>query len=329
MHVCAALLLYLSTAYCAQNPDSKELPADKGNLGDGNFYKNAALGLNLALPGVWQFSGPHFTNAPVSVTQPETESRIGQASSVESYPNTSDGLHRLLSDLFLSAKNNDQAKLSSQVAETEIPNYEEWFTHTFGESKGRNLARQYAGSLKSSKQEFEMLCTELAKQAGEVSVQKMDVAKRYGALPGPLDEYHASWKKTDDSVGPDSQPIGVFYYVDGRFRLNGSFHEIRVLSTNKSGPITPGKLIDRVQPVYPDAARKLGLQGIVAINVIVRKDGTVSVQNVGAGHPLLAPAAVEAVQQWRYEPTTVNGDPVDIQAKVYVVFALKNPPGQK
>ena len=47
-----------------------------------------------------------------------------------------------------------------------------------------------------------------------------------------------------------------------------------------------------------------------------------TVQNVGAGHPLLAPAAVEAVQQWRYKPTTINGEPVDVQTRVYVTFTL-------
>jgi protein TonB len=91
----------------------------------------------------------------------------------------------------------------------------------------------------------------------------------------------------------------------------------------------PGKLIDRVQPVYPEAARQLKIQGTVALNVIVRKDGTVSVQNVGAGHPLLAPAAVAAVQQWHYEPTTVNGEPVEVQTKVYVTFALGKQGAQK
>ena len=470
VRACAALFLCLSAAYCAQNPDPKELPANRGSLVRGNFYNNPALSLSLSLPGTWQFfdrtsystpqqkqsdkemlekarancqgalcgpveidvalqsaigyaiylsahklaseyqnrdryplrklaetmslgslgakwvpdgeltpiklggrpayrliihnshvttakgflyvadsngqvfmllgvakseplalqsalEGLRFTDTPIFVSQPETEPP--QASSVESYPNTSDGLRRLLTDLLLSARNDDRTKLWSQIAEIEIPNYEDWFTHTFGQEKGKNLAGKYASSFKPSKQQFEMLCVELGKQAGEVSVEKVDVAKKYGVLPSSLDEYHANWKKTDDSAGPDSQPIGVFYYIDGKFRLDGSFREIQVLSANKTGPITLGKLISRVQPVYPDAARKLRIQGTVAINVIVRKDGTVSVQNVGTGHPLLAPAAVEAVQQWRYEPTTVNGEPVDIQTKVYVVFALNNPTDQK
>ena len=72
--------------------------------------------------------------------------------------------------------------------------------------------------------------------------------------------------------------------------------------------------------MYPETARKLRLRGMVSVNVVIHKDGTVTVQNVGAGHPLLAPAAVTAVQQWKYEPTTVSGEPVDVQVKVYVTF---------
>ena len=82
----------------------------------------------------------------------------------------------------------------------------------------------------------------------------------------------------------------------------------------------PGKLITRVQPVYPETARKLRLREMVSANVVIHKDGTVTVQNVGAGHPLLGPAAAAAVQQWKYEPTTVSGEPVDVQLKVYVTF---------
>jgi TonB family protein len=146
--------------------------------------------------------------------------------------------------------------------------------------------------------------------------------ERVWDLPGTLDELHANWKKTDAADGPDSQSIGLFYFVDGKFRLNGSFHEVRVLSTTKGGTTVPGRLINRIQPVYPKEAQILRIQGVVAVNVAVRKDGTVKVQNVGAGHPLLAPAAVEAVQQWRYEPTTINGEPVEVQTKVYVTFTL-------
>jgi protein TonB len=229
------------------------------------------------------------------LSQQETGPNTAQLNTAESYPNTLDGLHRLLDDLLLAAKNDDQAKLRSQITEMEIPNYENWFTRTFGQEKGERFGGMYGKSLRASELQFEMLCTELAKQKGEISIEKVDTTRRYGALSGPLDEYKANWKKTDDSVGP----------------------------------LVSAKLINRVQPVYPEAARKLKIQGTVSVKVIVRKDETVTVQNVGAGHPLLAPAAAMAVQQWRYQPTTVNGEPVDVQAKVYVTFTLSNQPNQQ
>lgn len=262
--------------------------------------------------------------SPVVLSQQEAGHKTAQPDTAESHPNTADGLQRLLYDLLLMAKNDDQTKLRSQIAELEIPNYENWFTRTFGQEKGESLAGIYGKSLQTSGLQFEMLCTELAKQEGEISIEKVDTTKRYGLLAGPLDEYNANWKKTDSSVGPDRQSIGVFYFVEGKFRLNGSFHDVRILSKTQGGRLVAAKLINRVQPVYPEIARQLRIQGTVAVNVIVRKDGTVTVQNVGAGHPLLSPAAVAAVQQWRYEPTTINGEPVDVQAKVYVNFALSN-----
>src|SRR5439155_21144183 len=93
-------------------------------------------------------------------------------------------------------------------------------------------------------------------------------------------------KKTDSSEGPNLQAIGLFDFVDGKFRLHEFLHEVRIVSTNKVGApsparpnnVVPGRLVNRVQPVYPEAARQLRIQGMVALNVFVRKDGTVTVQ---------------------------------------------------
>jgi len=239
-----------------------------------------------------------------------------QAATAESYPNTPDGLRQLLLEFLRLAKSGDQAKLRTEISAMEIPDYKNWFTHAFGREDGQKLGDRYETSLKTGELHFEMLWTELAMQQGLISVDRLRVPS------GTVDAYRANWKKTDDSAGPDSQSIGVFYFVDGKFRVDGSRHDLRVLSTNKTGPATVGKLLNRVQPVYPPLARQTKIQGTVAVNVIVRKDGTVEVQTVGSGHPLLMQAAADAVKQWRYEPTTVEGEPVDIQTKIYVVFAL-------
>jgi hypothetical protein len=99
--------------------------------------------------------------SPVVFSQQDAPN-IARSTSAASYPNTPDGLHQLLNDLLLMAKNKDLPKLRSQIAEMEIPNYESWFAGTFGKENGERLGGMYGKSLQIGELQFEMLCTELA-----------------------------------------------------------------------------------------------------------------------------------------------------------------------
>ena len=88
------------------------------------------------------------------------------------------------------------------------------------------------------------------------------------------------------------------------------------------GNVQERNLIKRVDPVYPALAIQAKIQGVVRFNVIVAKDGTVRNLQLVSGHPLLIPAAQEAVRQWAYRPTLLNGAPVEVQTSVDVNFAL-------
>ena len=92
-----------------------------------------------------------------------------------------------------------------------------------------------------------------------------------------------------------------------------------------SGAVQQAKLIRRVDPVYPAQARQEQIQGTVRVSLVISKDGTV--QNVSAvsGHPLLIPAAMEAVKQWVYQPTLLNGNPTEVVTEVDVAFTLDPP----
>lgn len=82
--------------------------------------------------------------------------------------------------------------------------------------------------------------------------------------------------------------------------------------------------ISRVQPIYPEAARKARLQGIVILEAIITKDGNVESVRVLRGiNPLLDNAAMRAVQQWKYRPATFNGRPVPVYLTVTVTFKLQ------
>ncbi|HEX5412122.1 MAG TPA: energy transducer TonB [Terriglobia bacterium] len=88
------------------------------------------------------------------------------------------------------------------------------------------------------------------------------------------------------------------------------------------GQVENAKLINRVQPEYPQLAKMARIQGTVRLEAIISKDGTIQDLKVMSGHPLLVKAALDAVKQWRYQPTLLNGDPVEVVTEIDVNFTL-------
>jgi TonB family protein len=89
-----------------------------------------------------------------------------------------------------------------------------------------------------------------------------------------------------------------------------------------------GLLIKKIPPAYPLDAKLLRLEGTVVLRAIIDRTGEVSEVNALSGPPLLESAAVDAVMQWQYRPYSVNGQPVDVETTIEVVFALdRSQPG--
>jgi periplasmic protein TonB len=88
------------------------------------------------------------------------------------------------------------------------------------------------------------------------------------------------------------------------------------------GNVTAARVLNRVNPVYPPLARQTRISGTVRLHAIIAKDGTVQQLEVMSGHPLLVQAALDAVRQWRYQPTLLNGEPVEVDTTVDVIFSL-------
>jgi TonB family protein len=82
------------------------------------------------------------------------------------------------------------------------------------------------------------------------------------------------------------------------------------------------KLIRKVDPVYPPLALQARISGVVKFSVIISKEGSIANVMVLSGHPLLVPAALDAVKQWVYQPTLLNGAPVELATEVDVNFDL-------
>src|SRR5262249_40956156 len=84
------------------------------------------------------------------------------------------------------------------------------------------------------------------------------------------------------------------------------------------------KLIRKVDPVFPQLAKQARVQGTVQVEAIIAVDGHMRDVRAVSGHPLLIPAAIEAVRQWIYEPTVLNGEKVEVSAPITVNFKLGN-----
>jgi len=89
------------------------------------------------------------------------------------------------------------------------------------------------------------------------------------------------------------------------------------------GNVQESKLIKKVEPVYPELAKRARVQGVVILQVTVDEEGNVAEYKVLRGHPLLDDAAITAVKQWKYSPTLLNGEPVPVIATVTVIFNLR------
>jgi TonB family protein len=119
--------------------------------------------------------------------------------------------------------------------------------------------------------------------------------------------------KAQDALGEGAQPVPTNLAT-------------RPLPTPRIVQLSPeiadGLLLDRVEPEYPDAARRARVQGSVTIDVLIGTDGRVLEANMVGGNPQLADAAAAAVRKWRYKPYSVNGQKVSVRTQVPVTFML-------
>ena len=88
------------------------------------------------------------------------------------------------------------------------------------------------------------------------------------------------------------------------------------------GNVAKARLTRQVRPQYPPLARQARIQGTVKLSAIIAKDGSIQKLEVMSGHPLLVPAALSAVKQWRYRPTLLNGEAVEVLTNIDVNFTL-------
>jgi len=86
--------------------------------------------------------------------------------------------------------------------------------------------------------------------------------------------------------------------------------------------MSEGDLVRKILPAYPPLARTARIEGQVVLQAVISKQGAIENLRVLSGHPMLVPAAIEAVRQWRYRPYVLNSEPVEVETQIIVNFSL-------
>jgi len=126
---------------------------------------------------------------------------------------------------------------------------------------------------------------------------------------------------------PGGQPGGVIGGIISSTSRLAAVPKLAVPAPPKririSQGVTQGLLTHRIEPSYPALARQARIQGVVILTAIIDKNGSIQNLQLVSGHPMLAPAAIEAVKQWLYKPFLLNGQPVEVETTVTVRFQMQ------
>ncbi len=271
------------------------------------------------------------------------------------YPESSEGLRAQITELLEAAKAGDGERLGLLLNRLLLPSPAEWFREVFGETAGAVTAGDHIHSQQNMIAGFRQFFTALSSEGfSKVEARRFDQgckgnpsAEEYRVLSRrqqPIPMYTVIVWRRGKSRG---QSLWFFAYVGGAFRYVGKLDPL------KRGPAVPGasepqgdpgapsdtshrlppqirveekdqqtKLIEQVTPAYPYAAQGLGIQGTVQVQAIIGTDGRVRTVEVLSGECLLAEAVTAAVRKWRYQPTLVNGQPVEVVTTIAAIYRL-------
>jgi len=292
-----------------------------------------------------------FSTAPAFAQQlsPSQSSNPVQQTAITSgatvIPSHSDSpgdLKKMFKEMLKLRKKGDTKELAPYVQSLILPNSDAWFRSTFGDAIGAALANDYDRTRAELPISFpDMLADLLAKHHTDPeairftdSCNSHATEYEYPVLilrqnAQPLYDVRFFGGTTITTISYFAYTEGAFRYL-GNFQVRGSWPiaapKNHAPLDNKqvrlAGNVTVAKLIRRVVPVYPQEAADRGIQGTVLFHAIIAKDGSVRRLQLIRGQCFLAQSATKAVSQWRYSPTMLNGEPVQVDTTITVIYNL-------
>jgi len=160
---------------------------------------------------------------------------IRPAEPAKVYENTAEGLRLQLLDALAAAQDHDRPRLELLIREMEIPNYEMWFTKTYGQAKGQSWTESYGRELANRENDLEADFIEFGMEGGEFATRKVNDTAEPGMEAGmlaelqqPADIFYAGWKRREIPPTSRVDPIGYFVFVDGRFRWDSTIVLLKI-----------------------------------------------------------------------------------------------------
>jgi hypothetical protein len=273
---------------------------------------------------------------------------------IPSYPDSPTGLEHLAKDIMKAQRENESALADALLKSLLLPEPRDWYDRVFGgdlSEESEAIYEQSSGGLVSSL--ARLFLDAAAKEMTDIRAVRYEKScddnsgeDTFGILNARLEAvplYELRFMK-----GNSFLKVFAFVYVNGGFhfvllprldgRVFGSSNRSLSPQRNKEehkdpppesskhvtvgGNVQAAKLIHRVQPIYPVTAREEHLQGTVTMHALIGKDGAIRGLYVVKGSCSLAKAAYEAVRQWRYTPTILMGQPVEVDTVITVIYQL-------
>jgi TonB family protein len=255
-----------------------------------------------------------------------------------SYQDTADSLHVLLQQLLSAIEKNEVTQAPALTHGFILPAYQTWFPKVFGDEAGARMAEKYGESLSkfdaNFKQQMQLYIKEgmteitvtLLESADQPSTDSYAI-RAIRAMRNPVPVYSVAMGK----AGAASWNVsGIFVFEQGGFRFVDLLTIHALDNSSASSPkifhvghnVQAARMIHQVMPQYPSEAKSKGIQGTVLLHATIAKDGTVAHLSYIGGPAELVKSAMAAVKQWRYEPTRLDGQPVEVNTTISVVFTL-------
>ena len=274
-----------------------------------------------------------LTFAPVVAINASANERAHPAQTPSAIPASPSGLQSQLETILRAARDKNSKQLDDLVSDLQIPESANWFSASFGEELGSVLAATYNNSWKS----YEYAVAQMFRADSSGKHFHVFVKEYSPSSPVPSDTFILAILQNSKlplrlytcGVGKD-HPVGslpgIYLYIQGSFRIvnwqtfyglpNAKPARIRVGTS-----VAMSQLIRQVNPVHSPENRQKHLQGTVLLHIVIDRDGSVVRAEPVSGPPELTQESVDAVRQWLFKPTLLNGDPVEVDTTVTIVFS--------